>query len=321
MRPPFPVKAAESALEMNDFAEHTAAKAVDSGSEPSTSRVPLFILHWNRPDECLRTVNEFRAQGFPLQLCVIDNHSDPDALKSLAERLPPDVRLRELNENMGWGGAFNLVLKEWLAADGSEFCFISAHDAIPAEGCVELVLRGMQEDPRIGIACPEYGISEIPHFSKLRYCLSSPVAARPRGMSEPIEMLHGTVIAFRRQCLQEIGFFDERYFAYGDEHDIGLRACQHNWLVCVVWGAVVKNPGTWTASRTRSYLFARNSLLLIKTHGGRGWAAVRLLFMLPNTLRMLVFSPDKGYAFSASARLLAIRDFLLGRYGPPPSKQ
>lgn len=298
--------------------EGQVTEAMCRHAESLSRPVPLFILHWNRPDECLRTVNAFRAQDVPLDIQVIDNHSEPAAFKSLAERLPPDVRLRVLHENRGWGGAFNLVLKEWLAADGREFCFISAHDAIPSEGCVELVLRSMMEDPRIGIACPEYGISEIPHFSKLRYGLNSPVAARPRGLSEPIEMLHGTVIAFRKQCLQEIGLFDERYFAYGDEHDIGLRARQNNWLVCVVWGAVAENPGTWTASRTRSYLFARNSLLLIKTHAGRGWAAVRLLFMLPNTLRMLVFPPDKGYAFSALARLLAIRDFLLGRYGPPP---
>jgi len=303
---------------MNDLTEFTVGKTSDPGSERIISPVPLFILHWNRPEECLRTVKEFRAQGVPLRICVVDNHSDPEALKTLAERLPPYVRLRELDENRGWGGAFNLVLQEWLTASRDEFCFISAHDAVPSEACVELILRAMMEDHRIGIACPEYGISEIPRLSKLRYCLSVPVAPRPHGKSEQIEMLHGTVIAFRRQCLVEVGLFDERYFAYGDEHDIGLRARQKNWSVCVVWGAIVENSGTWTASRTRSYLFARNSLLLIKTHGGRGWVVLRLLFMLPNTLRMWVSPPEKGYAFSVRSRLLAIRDFLLGRYGPPP---
>ena len=295
------------------------SSAANALSRLVSSNVPLFILHLNRPEECLRTVKAFRAQGVPLKILVIDNHSEPEALRSLTACLPPDVQLMTLGENKGWGGAFNLVLREWLATQRSDFCFVSAHDAIPSEGCIELVLRAMMKDHRIGIACPEYGTSEIPHFSKLRYCRSAPVALRPCGRSEPIEMLHGTVIAFRRKCLLEIGLFDERYFAYGDEHDIGLRAREKNWLVCIVWGAIVENSGTWTASRTRSYLFARNSLLLIKTHAGKGWAALRLLCMLPNTLRMLVFPRDEGYAFSATARLLAIRDFLLGRYGPPPS--
>jgi N-acetylglucosaminyl-diphospho-decaprenol L-rhamnosyltransferase len=280
--------------------------------------VPLFILHWNRPEECLRTLEAFRAQNVELDVCVIDNHSEPEALRSLEDRLPAGVRLVKLSENKGWGGAFNVVMRQWLTNGGSEFCFIAAHDAIPAEGCMELLVRGMTADSRIGIACPEYGTPEIPRFSNIRYYRTLPVEARPQGTSEAIDMPYGTLIGFRKDCIRAIGLFDERYFAYGDEHEIGLRARQRNWLVSVVWGAVVQNPGTWTASRTRSYLFARNSLLLVKTYAGWGWAAARLLLMLPNTLRMLIIPPNREYAFCAGARMLAIRDFLLGRYGPPP---
>jgi len=279
---------------------------------------PLFVLHWNRPEECLRTVEAFRTQGAAVSLSVVDNHSHPQALRSLTDRLPPDVNVIRLDENKGWGGAFNTVIQRWLSSGDSEFCFIAAHDAIPGEDCLELLRQAMLNDPRVGIACPEYGVSEVPRFSKLRYYRTTPVEPRPRGTAEGVEIPYGTLMMFRRECLREIGLFDERYFAYGDEHEIGLRARKHNWQVDVVWGAVVLNPGTWTASRTRSYLFARNSLLLVKTYAGWGWAALRLLLMLPNTLRMLILPPNREYAFCAGARMLAIRDFLLSRYGPPP---
>jgi GT2 family glycosyltransferase len=124
-------------------------------------------------------------------------------------------------------------------------------------------------------------------------------------------------MVFRRKCLEEIGLFDERYFAYGDEHEIGLRAWRNGWKVAIVWGAVVVNPDTYTQSSIRSYLFTRNSLLLVKTHAGRWAAALRLLLMIPNTLRIWLMPPD-GYAFSLRARLAGIQDFLAGRYGPPP---
>jgi hypothetical protein len=39
---------------------------------------------------------------------------------------------------------------------------------------------------------------------------------------------------------------------------------------------------------------------------------------LPNTLRMLVLPSTRDVAFSGSARMLGIRDYLRGRYGPPP---
>ena len=50
----------------------------------------------------------------------------------------------------------------------------------------------------------------------------------------------------RRQCLDEIGLFDQRYFAYGDEHDLGARAVRHGWKVVLVWGSIVTNPATRT---------------------------------------------------------------------------
>lgn len=296
-----------------------AVAAQQSSAVPALlAQTPIFILHWNRPEECIRTVQAFRKQAPSAPLYVVDNRSEPAELGLLEAQLPADVTLIRLDENRGWGGAFNAVLRQWLDGGNGQFCFIAAHDALPEEDCLELLLDAMSKNARIGIACPEYGISEIPRFSRIRYYRTTPVAPRPRGTAEPVEIPYGTLLAFRRDCLNEIGLFDERYFAYGDEHEIGLRARRNNWEVSVVWGAIVVNPGTWTASRTRSYLFARNSLLLIRDYAGWGWAALRLLLLLPNTLRMLIMRPQGGYAFSAPARLQAIRDFLLGRFGAPP---
>jgi len=280
---------------------------------------PVFILHWNRPEECLRTVHALRAQTPRLSIRVIDNASDPDLLRSLAERLPEDVKLIRLAENRGWGGAFNVVLQNWLQTEEGEFCFIGAHDALPAEASLSMLIDSMQKDPKLGVVCPEYGAPEVPRFSRLRYVRITPVEPRPSGTVEPVDLPNGTLMLFRRQCLQDIGLFDERYFAYGDEHEIGLRARRQHWKVAIVWGSVVLNPGTWTSNWTRSYLFTRNSLLLVRTYAGKWAATVRLLSMIPNTLRMWMVHPAEGYAFSAHARFAGMRDFVMGRYGSPPA--
>jgi GT2 family glycosyltransferase len=78
----------------------------------------------------------------------------------------------------------------------------------------------------------------------------------------------------RRQCLDEIGLFDQRYFAYGDEHDLGARAVRHGWKVVLVWGSIVTNPATRTENSWRSYLFARNSLFLVHAYFGRAAATL-----------------------------------------------
>ena len=108
------------------------------------------------------------------------------------------------------------------------------------------------------------------------------------------------------ECLRQIGLFDERYFAYGDEHELGLRARRHGWKVVMVWGAIVTNLGTWTESPLRSYLFARNSLLLVRDYAGRWQALLRALLILLNTFRLMIRSPGKTFAFSARARFRAV---------------
>jgi len=258
------------------------------------------------------------VQQLPLDIRVIDNASEPAAIQALTQTLPSDVKLIQMTENRGWGGAFNVVLRKWLQTEGGELCFISAHDALPASGSLPMLVASMQADSSLGIVCPEYGESVVPRFSHLRYVRIMPVRRRTSGTVESVDLPNGTLLLFRRQCLEEIGLFDERYFAYGDEHEIGLRARRHHWKVAIVWGSVVLNPGTWTASTTRSYLFTRNSLLIIRSYAG-WWAAIlRLLLMAPKTLLMWIAPPKDGFPFSARARLAGMHDFILGRFGAPP---
>lgn len=281
--------------------------------------IPVFIVHWNRPEECLRTVQSFLAQPLPLSISVLDNASEPARYEQLRNSLPASVKLTRIETNKGWGGGLNVLLKEWLAAPQSgQLCFVSAHDALPQDGCMAALVAAMQQDPRIGIACPEYGEASVMTYSPLAGPRLVPVTPREPGTIETMPCPHGTLIALKRDCLQEIGIFDERYFAYGDEYDLGLRATSKNWKVVVVWGAIVVNPGSWTPSPVLCYLSSRNSLLMALTYGGLAVALLRSLLMALNVVRIVCSTKaaDRGF-FSPKARLIAVTDFLTSRFGAP----
>src|SRR5207253_10955484 len=70
----------------------------------------------------------------------------------------------------------------------------------------------------------------------------------------------------RRGCLQEVGLFDERYFAYCEEADLGVRATRAGWEVGVVWHALVRNPSLSVSVAAVEYLKLRNTLLLVRQH-------------------------------------------------------
>ncbi|MEP6685895.1 MAG: glycosyltransferase family 2 protein [Verrucomicrobiota bacterium] len=286
---------------------------MEENGEPTS----LFVVHWNRPAECVGTVQSLLAQGINLRVTVIDNHSSPEALCVLRSGLDPGIEILKLAENKGWGPALNVALQQWLSAGGSPWCFISAHDAVPAPDCLSLLLQAAENDERVGIACPQYPDETVARFSARRGVYQDHGTPLSRGAPQMVDVPHGTLMLVKRTCLAEIGLFDERYFAYGDEHELGVRAVRRGWKVALVWGAIVTNPGTWTASPLRSYLFTRNSLLLVHDYCGKLPAFVRAILILVNTLRLLIFSPPRAFAFSPKARLRAVWDYAVGRHGRP----
>lgn len=275
----------------------------------------LLVVHWNQPQACAATVQALLDQKVALHTTVIDNHSDPAAYAQLQTNLERWVEVVRLEENRGWGGALNVLLRRWLSEENEPYCLISAHDAMPEADCLRLLIETLDGDPRIGIACPQYAEPYVVRLSRRRGIFPETVAPQAIGAAQKVDAPHGTLMIVRRECLAEIGLFDERYFAYGDEHDLGLRARRHDWKVVMVWGAIVTNPGTWTASALRSYLFARNSLLLVRDYFGRRAAWLRAFLLIGNTLRLSVFTGGKD--FSARARFRGVRDYFLGRYGKP----
>ena len=279
--------------------------------------VRVFIVHWNQPAECLATLSALRVQNIPLQVTIIDNDSKLEAFQHLQSQIDPAIELVRLTENKGWGGALNILLRKWRQDEQNPYCLISAHDAIPEPECLRLLINATDADPGVGIACPQYHDRFIGRFSAWRGVYPEQSKAQTVGRAQPVDVPHGTLMLLRHECLNQIGIFDERYFAYGDEHELGARAVRHGWKVVMVWGAVVTNPGTWIESPLRSYLFTRNSLLLVHDYYGKVNAFFRALLILLNTLRLMIQSPNQAFAFSPRARFLAVRDFFLGRYGRP----
>jgi GT2 family glycosyltransferase len=270
-----------------------------------------FVVHWNQPQECAATTRRLRIEAN--HVVIIDNASTQTNYDFL--RSQTDAEILRLDENKGWGPALNIALAKWLKTETEPFCVISAHDAAPEKDCIGLLVKAMERDPHIGIACPQYPDETVARFSCFRGISQHHGTPLGHGVPQVVDVPHGTLFLVRRECLAQIGLFDERYFAYGDEHELGLRARQQGWQTALVWGALVSNRGTWTPTELRSYLFTRNSLLLVRDYCGRLYAWTRAALILLNTIRLMIVSPGQGFAFSPTARWRGVRDYFAGRFG------
>lgn len=281
--------------------------------------IGLVVVHWNEPERCLSTVDAFAAQGVPLRAWVVDNGSEPEARARLREGLassPIAAELVELGPNIGFGPAANVGFRRWLEDGTGDWVVLSPHDAQPLPGCLTRLLDEVAGRPRAGLVCADVGDGHRPVVDP--YFGGMTVPSTVADGWEAVGYPHGTLLMARRACLAEIGLFDERYFAYVEEADLGERARRAGWEVGLVHGARVRNTHLSGRIPLLDYLALRNTLLLVRTHFGRYHATIRFLIAIGHLAAGLVRPAGRPMLFAPWARLRALADFARGRFGPPP---
>lgn len=286
--------------------------------------VRVVVVHWNQPEECVATVDQLLYGSLPVRVTVVDNASERTARAELgaglAERI--DERLVEIIDaptNLGFGPGANLGLRAFLErTDEGDWVFLAPHDVQVAEDTIETILAAAAAVPTAGLCCGDVGDSMVPVIDPYFGGMVVPGGDRPGW--EPVDYPHGTLMGLRRQCLEEVGLFDERFFSYCEEADLALRARRAGWQIGLVRGAFATNRGLGSRVWTVDYLQTRNTLLLVQEHSGWYHALVRICFTLVQIVRGTISPGTRPPVFDASARLAGIRDFFRRRFGPPPPR-
>jgi N-acetylglucosaminyl-diphospho-decaprenol L-rhamnosyltransferase len=289
------------------------------GYERRAVPLEVVVVHRDQPAACVRTVLALHRQGVPVHVTVVDNGSGPaglSVLRALARRLS-SVEVVTLGHNTGFGPAANVGLQRWLERGEGEWIAVAPHDALPEPGCLARMLAAVSSRPDAGLVSAEFGQA---HDSKPvidRYIGAYASPGRAGEGWEDADFPHGTLLMARRAALSEIGLFDERYFAYCEEADLGVRATRAGWKVGIIWGAVVNNPGHG-ASEVVRYLKLRNTLLLVREHFGSYPATIRCAFALLTLVARACHRQAPPMDVLRRVEGRAILDFIRGHFGPPP---
>ena len=81
----------------------------------------------------------------------------------------------------------------------------------------------------------------------------------------------------------------------------------------------VRNPHLGGAADVVDYLMHRNTLLLVRDHFGRYHAVIRFLIALLHLAIGTAVPSKRPWLFAPAARVRALVDYALGRFGPPPA--
>lgn len=228
----------------------------------SERQLTVVIVHWNQSSACAQTVARFCANPHVVRLIVVDNGSSSDelaALRTSAAMAHPGVELLEVGTNSGFGPGVNRGWETWLAnADGTEWVAVAPHDAQPQDGALGALLdateNASESGQPYGLLSADVGDGASPFVDHVFGPITRP-ATSTNGV-EAVDYPHGTLMLASRTCLERIGLFDERFFSYCEEADLGLRAQAAGFAVGLVRGARVVNPTS--TPRRRSSTTCKN---------------------------------------------------------------
>ncbi len=249
-------------------------------------RVSLIILNWNGSElirDCLESV---AAQDFAdFETIVVDNGSTDGSAEIVAREFPSAHLIRN-SENTGFCRGNNIGIG---AATG-ELIVLLNNDAELAPTFLSRVAYAADLEPEVGMFATRILMHDRRSvFDSTGLLVYPDGVCRSRGWLEKDvgqydvadEVLgpNGCAAAYRRVMLDDVGLFDERYFAYLEDLDLAFRGQLRGWRCRYVPDAVCYHKKSITSgyhSAFKAFLVERNRI----------WNALKLF-----PLRLLALSP------------------------------
>ncbi len=211
--------------------------------------------------ECLRSLETQTYRDF--DVIVVDN-SVAHLVTASSNRVPVIVNGR----NVGFGAAIN----QGYRASAAPYLAALNDDAVADPDWLACLVRSAEANPNAGMFASEVRLAESGMLDSAGMLIARDGSSRQRGHGESPEEYaaltdalfpSGSAALYRRKMLQEIGTFDEDFFLYCEDTDLGLRACWAGWTCRYVPGAVVRHRYSHSAGRAslmKAYFVERNRL-------------------------------------------------------------
>jgi GT2 family glycosyltransferase len=218
-------------------------------------------------DESLgECVESLRNQSFrDFEIIVVDNSGrqlvQADSL----------VKVISNRTNVGFGAAINQAFH----ASSASYLATLNDDAIAHPQWLDAVVRAIESRSDIGMCASQVRLANGGRIDSAGMLLCADGSSKQRGHLDPPEKYpkkeealcpSGSAALYRRAMLEEIGLFDESFFLYCEDTDLGLRARWAGWECLYVPEAVVEHRYSHSAGRAsplKAYYVERNRLFLI----------------------------------------------------------
>jgi GT2 family glycosyltransferase len=227
-------------------------------------------------EKCLAALRRQTYTDF--EVIIVNNGRDNGVNSSGFARVIP------MSANVGFGAAINAAIR---SSDAPLIATLN-DDTEPDPRWLEALVAEMNSDPRVGMCASQIRRCETDYLDSAAMLICLDGSSKQRGasmapesfaFSEDALLPSACAALYRRSMLDQIGLFDEDFFLYCEDTDLGLRAQWADWRCRYAAGAMTRHTYSLTAgpvSRLKARLAERNRIwLAIKNF------PLRLLLVLP----------------------------------------
>jgi len=221
---------------------------------------------------CLSSLISSFGSNKNYEITIIDNGSKDGVIQFLEDSFPT-INLIKNSNNLGYTKAMNQGLK----ISKGDYLVQLNPDVYVNEGTFQTLKFWMDDHPDAGICIPKVlnqdgsfqrqcrrgfarPLEVVSYFLKLDRLfpknkkLGNYVKTYlPEDEIAEVDAVSGSCMMIRKEVIQDIGFLDERYFAYQEDTDFCFRAKNAGWKVYYLPIASVIHQGGRGGSRTNPF--------------------------------------------------------------------
>jgi GT2 family glycosyltransferase len=251
--------------------------------------VSVLIVAYRTPELVERCVRSITAEtaGVTAEVIVVDNDPDDTSSRALTQ-LHPRCRVLEPDTNLGFARAVNLAAS---VARGRYLLLLNP-DTCVVDGAVQQLVRFADDHPGHGLYggrtidasgavdprscwafptlwstfCFATGLSSA--FPRNAWLDPESIGSWERDTVRTVDVVTGCLCLVLADTWRELGGLDERFFVYGEDVDLALRAAGAGFrpLICPD-ATVVHEVGQASASQAdKLVLLHRGKVSLLQKH-------------------------------------------------------
>jgi len=218
----------------------------------------IIIVSYNTKEfliNCIKSITD-TVKSVSCEIIVVDNSSSDETIKELSKLKTkiPNIKLIENKENQGFSKANNQGVK---IAKGKYILFLNP-DTVIHENTLQIMFEFMEENKKVGAATckvllPNGQIDDACHrgfptpwnafshftfiskaFPKTKVFGGYKLSYLDINTTHEIDACAGAFMMVRREAGEQINWWDEDYFWYGEDLDFCYRLKEKGWKVYYV---------------------------------------------------------------------------------------